>query len=165
MSEGRPRLLWTDDDGRERFLYEEYVIRDEGWEIAWAEGVSEASRLLAREPFDALILDQMMPYEGLRQNEFLLWGGCLLLRWLRGAPPPAALELELDGGLYASQPLDVNRDIPAFVVSGFYDASVAEAFREASPQDRDLRIMPKPVEVDEVLRFLRDARPLGRGRP
>lgn len=157
MTEPRkPRLLWTDDDGRERFLYEEYVIQDEGWDIAWATDVTAAARRLSTEPFDALILDQMLPYEGLRPTD-VLWSGCVLLRWLRGKGPPPNLNLEPGGGLSRMTPLDLNSDIPAFIVSGFHDLAVEAATRDASEQDRNIPLVPKPVDVEIILSFLRQA--------
>ena len=81
------RLLWTDDDGRDWFVYEEHMLRAEGWEVRWARDLDEAAALLAAEPFDALVLDQMLPFTfaniGAEPHARRLWGGCLLLWWLR----------------------------------------------------------------------------------
>lgn len=152
----RPVVLWTDDDGRDRFLYEELVIQAEGWDVAWALDVSSAARRLASEPFDALILDQMVPYEGLLKGD-VLWGGCLVLRWLRGKGPPPHLILDPKGALSTLRPDERNEEIPAFIVSGFHDPAVEAATRDASALDRNIPLVPKPVDIGVVLQFLRRA--------
>ena len=56
------RLLWTDDDGADWFVYEAAMLRRAGWEIHWARDVTSAVDRLSAEPFDALIIDQMLPW-------------------------------------------------------------------------------------------------------
>lgn len=157
MSTG-PRVLWTDDDPPERYEYESFVLEDEGWDVVWAPDVSSAARLLAREHFDALILDQMLPYEGLQPGGDPLWNGCLLLRWLRGKGPPPSLKLDPNGGLGQLRPATENRDIPTVVVSAFHDPNVEAAMRDASAQDKNLPVVPKPIDMSALLDFLHRVR-------
>ena len=153
----RPRLLWTDDDPPGRFEYEQYVIRDEGWDIVWASDVNTATKLLSEELFDALILDQMLsPYVGLRKGD-PIWGGCLILRWLRGKAPPNHLAVDPEGPLARYKPDPRNADLPTVIVSGFHDPKVEAAIRDASPQDRNIQLVPKPLDINAILEFLRRA--------
>jgi CheY-like chemotaxis protein len=56
----KKRILLADDEFALRFLLSE-TLSDEGYEIAEAEDGAEAAALLAREAFDLVILDYMMP--------------------------------------------------------------------------------------------------------
>lgn len=153
----RPRLLWTDDDPPGRFEYEQFVIQDEGWDITWAPDVTTATRLLSEQPFDALILDQMLPpYVGLRKGD-PIWGGCLVLRWLRGKAPPGNLAIDPDGPLAKNHPLPRNADLPTIIVSAFHEPKVEAAIRDASPADRNIPLIPKPLDMNAILDFLRRA--------
>lgn len=157
----RPQLLWTDDDPPGRFEYEQFVIQDEGWDITWAPDVTTATRLLSEKTFDALILDQMLPpYVGLRKGD-PIWGGCLVLRWLRGKAPPMGLTLDSEGPLVKYQPDRHNADLPTVIVSAFHDPKVESALRDASPADRDIKLVPKPLDMGAILDFLRHAAPGG----
>lgn len=153
--EPRGRILWTDDEPG-RFRFAEWELTDAGWTVEWARDVETAAHKLAREPFDALILDQMLPFEPSDEAD-RYWGGCLLLRWLRGAPSPEkatvadARQKEVLGRL---SPLPDNTTVPALVVSAFYDEQVVEATRSASRQDREIPFLDKPVDIDEVRRIL-----------
>jgi len=153
MSTAQRRVLWTDDDPPERYEYESYVLSDEGWEVTWAPDVGTAARKLSEERFDALILDQMLPYEGLRAGD-PLWNGCLLLRWLRGKAPPPAVVLDPEGGLSTLSPSPENRAIPTVVVSAFHDPNVEAAMREASASDQQIPVVPKPIDMTALLDFL-----------
>ncbi len=147
------RVLWTDDDPPERMAYESFVLEEEGFQVTWAPDVGTAARKLAGEHFDALILDQMLPNESLKAGD-PIWNGCLLLRWLRGAAPPPAVSLDPSGVLSVLRPDPGNQDIPTVIVSAFHDQNVEDAMREASPRDRQLPMVPKPIDVDHLLRFL-----------
>lgn len=147
------RVLWTDDDPPERLAYESFVLEEEGWDVTWAPDVGTAARKLATEHFDALILDQMLPNESLQSGD-PIWNGCLLLRWLRGASPPPAVSLDPSGVLSVLKPEDGNRRIPTVIVSAFHDQNVEASMREASPLDRQLPMVPKPIDVNNLLEFL-----------
>lgn len=154
MSKGR--LLWTDDDPPGRFEYEAFILEDEGWEIRWAPDVTAAAIALSKDSFDAMILDQMLPYEALRKGD-PLWGGCLLLRWLRGKAPPPNVSLDPTGPLTRLTPGADNRDIPVVVVSAFHDPKVEAAMRDASELDRGLVMVPKPIDINALASLLRRA--------
>lgn len=153
MSGAQLRVLWTDDDPPERYEYESYVLAEEGWEVVWAPDVGTAARSLSEQRFDALILDQMLPYDGLESGD-PLWNGCLLLRWLRGKGPPPAVTLDEQGALSRLAPLEANRAIPTVVVSAFHDPNVELAMRDASPMDRQIPLVPKPIDMTALLDFL-----------
>lgn len=160
----RHRLLWTDDDAPDRFEYEALVLGEEGWDVVWAKSVSEAARLLADQPFDALLLDQMLPYTGLKYGD-PLWNGALLLRWLRGKGPPPNVTLDPKGELNTLKPRVENREIPTVIVSAFHDPQVDSAMRDASEQDRALPLAPKPIDVGALLSYLDQGRARVDGRP
>ena len=159
MSPSPRRLLWTDDDGADWFVYEVHMLAAAGWEVIWAHDVLEAADLLSRQPFDALFLDQMLPWQrSTHQKEALqIWGGCTLLWWLRQGRSPDALpypERFRRLALWQQAPLPANRTTPVTVVSAFYDEQVEQLTRSAAPQDEGLELLAKPVRLDDLLGFL-----------
>ncbi len=158
--EPRGRILWTDDEPG-RFGFAAWELRDAGWTIDWAEDVQTAAQKLSKERYDALIVDQMLPFEP-EDVADRYWGGCLLLRWLRGAPSPEkapVAEARQKEVLGRRTPRAENVHLPALVVSAFYDPDVVDATRSASPQDHEIAFVDKPVDVDEVRRILERTRP------
>ncbi len=156
-----PRLLWVDDDGHRRFGYEDLRIRRAGWDLVWGTDLRAAADRMCTEIFHALILDQKIPYRGL-QDVPGHWGGCLFLRWLRGAGPPPGLTLppvapSLD--LFQVTPRLENRAIPAILVSVYHRNDIMEATRSASSQDAEITLVAKPVQVEQILDFLGTVRP------
>ena len=155
------RLLWTDDDGRERFIYEERMLQRDGWEVHWAEDVEEATKKLSTERFDVVILDQMFPLQRARgQGDAAprIWGGCLLLWWLRRQCWPADLPYAAaaaDYPIWAVQPLPENRSVPAIIISAIYDEQVEQVTAMASDADRDLERLSKPLRFSDLQSFLR----------
>lgn len=71
---GPPKLLVVDDDPRLRELLRRY-LGDNGFSVATADGAPSMNRLWARERFDLLVLDLMLPGED----------GLSITRRLRGA--------------------------------------------------------------------------------
>jgi len=57
-----PRILVVDDEDDLRLLYTD-ELEDEGYDVAGAGTVAEARELLAREPFDLVVLDIQMKGE------------------------------------------------------------------------------------------------------
>jgi CheY-like chemotaxis protein len=169
MSDGARRLLWTDDDGPDRFMFECHMLEKSGWKVDWALDVTEALDRLAKVPYDALLLDQMLPWRHEDQNQLTTrettpWGGYEVLHRLRRAQnrhdkaPPQSGE---HGSWVGTEPLAENVGVPVLVISAFYDKDVLAAIRSASVQDRDLVISPKPTNIDEIIDFLNRHR----GRP
>ena len=154
------RLLWTDDDGRERFMFECHLLTKGGWIVDWAHDVYEALEKLGASRYGAMLLDQMLPLGGRRPEavpETTPWGGYEVLWRLRRAshrhnkaPPFAPAE----GQAGWPEPLDGNVGIPVLIISAFYDEDVLAAMRGASVHDRDLVISPKPTNIDEINDFL-----------
>lgn len=60
--ERNPKILVVDDDPRLRGLLRRY-LGENGFQVQVADGAASMNRLWLREPFDALILDLMMPGE------------------------------------------------------------------------------------------------------
>ena len=163
QSKERQSLLWTDDDAPDRFLFEIGRIETRGWKVDWALDIWEAAQMLASRPFNALILDQMLPFH-IGENahepvykETQVWGGCVLLRWLRGKGPPdkAPLDsIEPDQRLRRLHPQPENARIPVIVVSAFYDEDVLTAMRDASDIDKTLEISSKTTNIAEIEELL-----------
>ncbi len=153
-----PRLLWTDDDGPDRFLREAYDLHRAGWTVRWATGVAEAAALLADGPFDALLVDQMLPWEGARgaggpPSRPLVWSGCALLWWLRGLGPPPGLPPAAAGalgGLWSRPPPAAGPGLPAAVVSAFDDPDLRGALLEL----HGVPLWTKPVDRRLLMDFL-----------
>lgn len=152
----QPRLLWVDDDGkRRRFKYEEAVLR-KTWSITWAHSVYSAANALASSDYEAIILDQTLPFRD-EQPPNDIWGGCALLFWLSrpeklpGVPRAPAYE-----GLLALTPRPRNREAKVCVVSAFDDEGVAAQMRGVRS---DLMVRPKPIDLDALRQFLENTAP------
>ncbi len=147
MNRSKRRLLWIDDDGRDRFLLTERILKDDGWEITWAlTGVEALESLKAgSEPFDALLVDQMFPLRFSEARD--VWAGARVLHWLNGQAQPTEAP-EVDSWENATQDLAPNQASAAaftLVVSAFYDEQVTAALKALNP---GLIIMAKPVDRD-----------------
>lgn len=153
MTGPRGRILWVDDDGAERYLYEQLILEAEGWMMQYAIDVGQAAYLLSRESFDAMFLDQMLPYSGLVKGD-PIWNSCLLLYWLRGGGTPRRVQVDPMAPLGVLRPLPTNVNLPVAVVSAFHDPALEEALRDASPMDRKILLIPKPIDVGAMLEFL-----------
>lgn len=159
MSETKRRLLWIDDDGPGRFEYERYLVEREGWSLVWAEHVLDAVTRLASEPFDALVIDQMLPFDAEDRGFPDPWGGCLLLRWLRGTYPPRHVPLKMltrEGHLGAQPPpLPANVGLRLLVVSAFHNEEVLGEIRAASEKDQHIVVASKPLNERRLLELLK----------
>jgi DNA-binding response OmpR family regulator len=155
----RPRILWVDDDPQERFRFEVGTIRSEVGDVTWAESVELAAEQLKTLTFAAVILDQNLtsPGPGVPADH-LVWGACRLLYWLRSTsrdlPRPWLMEGQTEAWT-TRQPVPSNRLAPAVLVSAFHDLQILKATRNASAHDRDLKLLPKPLDTDELLRTLK----------
>lgn len=150
------RLLWVDDDGPDRFRYEEAVlIEDRGCQVGWAATVAQALERLRREPYDAIVLDQMLPFtEHSPVTDY--WGGCVVLHWLKlSSYPPTAPPPEHPQLFAGEPPLLANVQAPVCFVSAFMDDDV---HRELLRACNLLRIFAKPLDLDVLERFLDAAR-------
>jgi len=149
-------LLWVDDDGPERFLYEAYMLERSGWKVQWARSVMEGMESLGQERFDAVLLDQMLPFGVLGADGGDppdVWAGCLLLYWLRGLSRPSAappVRASDEREFSSRRAREENREVPAIIVSAFYDDDVDAAVKkvQAVPQ------FSKPLEVQQLLAVL-----------
>lgn len=153
------RLLWVDDDGPDRFLYERGVIEDDGWQVQWATSVEEAVEALKGTAFDALILDLNLTDERGVEPPYLIWGACRILYWLRQTPltrPRPWLTAGASEVWSEAPPYKTNEKVPVLIVSGFHDDDVLKAIRDAGPADFQIKLLPKPVDERELLRWLGD---------
>lgn len=145
-------LLWIDDDGPRRFVYETKQLTKRGWEIVWAKGVEEAVDRLAERAFGAVLLDQMLPMGDPVMDRANVWQGCLLLYWLRGQPfPSQAPAIDEWRTIEARLPLVENRHVKMLLVSAYFDSAVDKAIRVIEP---NLVSVAKPIDVDELIRAL-----------
>lgn len=142
------RLLWSDDEGPGRFQFHAYRLKKLGWQITWAASVDQATALLREQPFDAVLLDQMMPLEvgGSRSS---VWAGCTILRWLKGhgvaaAAPPTVQQP-------AGAPRPENTRIPVAIASAYRHEDVESATREAMRVSENMPLLAKPLDFDAVL--------------
>jgi CheY-like chemotaxis protein len=149
------RLLWVDDDGPNRFRYEEAVLKeDRRCAVDWASNVEHALSLLRTEAFDAIVLDQMLPLtEHSTASDY--WGGCVVLHWLKLSSYPATAPPTLQPALFRAPPLPANVAAPVCFVSAFSDDDV---HRELLRADRTLPIFAKPLDLDLLEGFLDGAR-------
>jgi CheY-like chemotaxis protein len=142
-------LLWVDDDGPERFLYEKYNLEKKGWSITWALTVLEAARNLAEKSFDAVLLDQMLSPQRY-EDEPSLWGGCALLYWLRGG---GLLQDTRDFDFVLNlTPHPSNKEIRVTLVSAFYDEQVNNYINNVPGPAVEL--VQKPINLARLLTYL-----------
>src|SRR5262245_6447499 len=143
-----PNLLWVDDDAPHRFRYEEIVLRDEyGWSIAWAGCVQSAVTALCARPFEAIVLDQMLPLTA-NSRAVGYWGGYALWHWLKACQDPIPRPPPEHESLFVRHtPLSANGTAPVCIVSAFEDLTVQRAIRAACPK---IAIFAKPLELDEL---------------
>jgi DNA-binding response OmpR family regulator len=148
------RLLWVDDDAPERFQYEATVLtEDYRIEIMWARSVAEAVQLLSKRTYEAVVLDQMLPFK----SDSVVsdyWGGCVILHWLKRSKYPSSAPPAEDPSVLLGTPLAANVHAPVCFVSAFSDDDVhRELLRACDP----LLIFPKPLELKMLEEFLRAA--------
>ena len=144
------KLLWIDDDGKDRFPYESRKLSNYGYEITWAESGTEAADALQKETFTTILLDQQLPWE---KNGFsVVWGGVLLYAWMRGKERPNnAPPCE---GFDALPKLEYKVDARVIIVSAFYDNGVAEARRALGLIDR--MVLSKPIDLETLQARLKE---------
>lgn len=176
------RLLWVDDDAPGAFPREQRFVSKKGWQLTWAVSQEAALKTLASEPFDALILDQQLPYGGDssrldNSGKRLTWSGCMILHWLRDnhlsmeqAPEHVTQHLRSIEQKYrpyisntegsdSSDPVVFdNRYIPVMVFSAHYRPEVTDAMRNADAVDKNLSIHTKPIDLEVLRQFLEQAR-------
>lgn len=161
MNRKSTRILWVDDDGEDRYLHERMLLTERGWNIDWATTVLTAADFLRTKEYRALLVDQMLPL--VQSDAPTVWGGCVLLRWLRHA------ELPIEVAAYAGDcerlrelsPAAGNSDVNVMIVSAYWDADVAHSIDTTLAETGRVRSSPKPVQPAELIRFLDDTRTQG----
>jgi|GEM_PF-4827585 len=149
-----PDLLWVDDDGPGMFLFEVFQLEQQGWTVHFVTHIAAAAEALAAKPYDAVLLDQMMPLGAGDDQPVDVWAGCLVVWWMRHrAPPPGApaASVEATHALWAATPLPHNQGVPVVIVSAFDDPEVDAEIRKVSPTPRPVHILVKPVEAEALL--------------
>lgn len=156
------RILWVDDDPKERFIYEEYIlVNEDKWTIEWAKSVFEGVNALSKTPFKAIILDQMLPPKESGEDAEI-WGGYYLLCWLRLHKDKLKNILESHQSHpnwleNSASPLESNRDIPVILVSAYHDETVLEETRSIAQGDK-ICYFSKPIEIEGVRNHLKEFR-------
>ena len=146
------KLLWVDDDGPERFLYETFLLESHGWEVDWKGDVQQAIAALSTGAYDALILDHLIPVEG-RASVAELWSGLAIFGWLRQSRLPNAIFGTLP--LYEnSAPLDSNKRIPVCFISAFYDEEIEAAIGLIEAEGERVSHLSKPIATKNLIDFL-----------
>jgi two-component system phosphate regulon response regulator OmpR len=109
MSEALARILVADDEADLRALLQRYLT-DQGYAVRTVDSAAPLERLLAREPFDVLVLDVMMPGEdGLSICRRLRGQGetiPILMLTARGDPVDRIVGLEMGADDYLPKPFN-----------------------------------------------------------
>jgi two-component system, OmpR family, phosphate regulon response regulator OmpR len=109
MSEPLARILIADDEADMRALLQRY-LGDQGYAVRTVEDASMLERLLARERFDVLVLDVMMPGEdGLAACRRLRAAGetiPIIMLTARGDPVDRIVGLEMGADDYLPKPFN-----------------------------------------------------------
>ncbi len=109
MPEPLARILIADDEADLRALLERY-LGDQGYAVRTVEGAAPLDRLLARERFDVLVLDVMMPGEdGLAVCRRLRAQGetiPIVMLTARGDPVDRIIGLEMGADDYLPKPFN-----------------------------------------------------------
>ena len=109
MNEPLARVLLTDDEADLRAMLQRY-LGDRGCAVRAVDGAAAAERLLARERFDVLVLDLMMPGEdGLSLCRRLRTQGetvPILMLTARGDPLDRIIGLEMGADDYLAKPFE-----------------------------------------------------------
>lgn len=104
-----PRILILDDEDELRTLLQRFLTAG-GFHVRTASTASQLDRLIAREPFDALVLDLMMPGEdGLSLCRRLRANGetiPILMLTARGTPVDRIIGLEMGADDYLAKPFE-----------------------------------------------------------
>jgi two-component system phosphate regulon response regulator OmpR len=109
MSEALARILVADDEADLRALLPRYLT-DQGYAVRTVDSAAPLDKLLAREPFDVLVLDVMMPGEdGLSICRRLRAQGetiPILMLTARGDPLDRIIGLEMGADDYLPKPFN-----------------------------------------------------------
>jgi len=109
MTDTTPRILAVDDDAEMRALLQRYLT-DQGLTVRTEASAERVDRLLAREPFDVLVLDLMMPGEdGLALCQRLRMAGetiPIIMLTARGDPVDRIVGLEMGADDYLPKPFN-----------------------------------------------------------
>lgn len=149
-------LLWVDDDGKGRYLSVVLLLKREGWLVEWAKSGEEAIKKLCQRRFTAVLLDQVFALQE-RHDEEDIWAGTRVLHWLRGrseAPEQAPVNERWERFLARNRALEHNQAVPVCIISAFMDARVEAAAKEASEQDREMKLLRKPIGFADIEPFL-----------
>jgi nucleoside phosphorylase len=151
----RPLVLWVDDDGPGRFEFEIYCLKREGYRIDFAVDVIQAATLLCYRKYDAVLLDNLIPYRYGSVESIGAWGGYVLYSWLRNsvrskrAPPTVSLR-DLD----QLEPNPLNRGVPVLMCTAFHDDEVWSALQSAKLDNEKLLTAAKPINAHTLARWL-----------
>ena len=105
----KPKVIAVDDDAEMRALLQRY-LSDQGFAVRTEASAERLDKLLAREPFDVLVLDLMLPGEdGLSVCRRLRAGGetiPIVMLTARGDPVDRIVGLEMGADDYLPKPFN-----------------------------------------------------------
>lgn len=150
-------IIWVDDDDPNRFIYEQKLIEARQATLVWAHTPEEAAERLAQDAYDAVILDQFMPFNaGARDRS--PWAGYILLCWLRCLDAPNNIEQEVREAVQHLRdtytPARLEGETPVLILSAFHDRDVEEAMQLMQSQGGRIPFIPKPADHRQLMSWL-----------
>lgn len=141
MTEPVARILVADDEADLRALLQRY-LGDQGYAVRTVENAAALDRLLARERFDVLVLDVMMPGEdGLSACRRLRAQGetiPILMLTARGDPVDRIVGLEMGADDYLPKPFNP-RELLARIQAMVRRQRVLGAYTGPQPDEGEIR--------------------------
>lgn len=151
MSEPLARVLIADDEADLRALLQRY-LGEQGYAVRAVDDVAQAERLLARERFDVLVLDVMMPGEdGLSGCRRLRAQGetiPILMLTARGDPVDRIVGLEMGADDYLPKPFSP-RELVARIQALVRRQRILGVHHGPAPGDGALRFGPFVLRLDQ----------------
>jgi len=161
MTRPPKQLLWVDDDNPMRFFSEiEFLEEDCGYQVKLVHNIQDATKQLNERPFDAIIMDQMLPFseEDRFAGRVSKWGGCFLMAWLRGESPLDSHDWgENDSRIYGAlcdgdKANIENKKTPILVISAIMEPGPLSTITQINEGRLPVN---KPISGEEISQSLR----------
>ena len=139
------RILWLDNDPAYLETYEE-ALRESGFEVTLTTTVTAAERLLAKEKYDLLILDVMIPTKSEAEENFY---------------PPETTDSGLKTGLLFYRRMKARLDeqrTPVLVMTVRLDSGILDEFVDAGLERENfctkMSLRERPTFISKVSEIL-----------